>query len=334
MKVSATAALTSPKRRQVLAVAACLIVCGLAAPAAAQGFPAKAITLIVPFPPGGSTDIAGRVLGEKMSAILKQPIIIENRAGAAGAIGIRAVAASPADGYTLGVSGVGPSAILSALGRDTGYDPGALTYIGHMGSTALLLGARTDLNLKSLADLTALAKAKPGGVSYGTSGEGTPGHLAMELLTSKIGVKMNHVPYKGNAPLLTDVIGRHVDIGVLTMPGTPEHVKSGKVQGLVALGGARTADLPELPTVKEAGVPDYAVELWNVLVGPKGLPQPVVDTLSAALSAAMADPDVRKKLETSSIIPVTMTPAQAVGMVNRERETWTAVVKSTGIKVN
>ncbi|CAN1498316.1 PBP2_Bug_TTT domain containing protein [Rhabdaerophilaceae bacterium] len=314
-------------------VIAGLLALGNASPAVAQEYPAKAITLVVPFPPGGSTDIAGRFLGEKMSEILKQPIIVENRAGAAGAVGIRAVANAQPDGYTLGVSGVGPSAILLALGRDIGYDPTGLTYIGHMGSTALLLGARKDLMVKSLADLTALAKSKPGILNFGTSGAGSPGHLAMELLLSKAGVTMNHVPYQGNAPLLNDLIGRHVDIGVLTMPGTPEHVKNGKVQGIVALGGERTKDLPDLPTVKESGVPDYAVELWNVLVGPKGLPQPVVERLAAALSVAMADPEVRRKLETSSIIPVTMSPSQARDLVEREKVTWTAVVKAAGSKV-
>jgi tripartite-type tricarboxylate transporter receptor subunit TctC len=310
-----------------------LISTAIVSPTAAQEYPAKAITLVVPFPPGGSTDIAGRFLAEKMAEILKQPIVVENRAGAAGAVGIRAVANAQPDGYTLGVSGVGPSAILLALGRDIGYDPASLTYVGHMGSTALLLGARMDLNVKSFADMTALAKSKPGLVSFGTSGAGSPGHLAMELLLSKAGVTMNHVPYQGNAPLLNDLVGRHVDIGVLTMPGTPDFVKSGKVQGVVALGGQRTADLPDLPTVKESGIPDYAVELWNVLVGPKGLPQPVVDKLANALSAAMADPEVRRKLQASSIIPVTMSPAQAKDLVELEKIRWTEVVKAAGAKV-
>ena len=310
-----------------------LMAMGLAGQAAAQTYPAKAITLVVPFPPGGSTDIAGRLLAEKISASLKQPVIVENRPGAAGAVGIRAVASAQPDGYTLGVSGVGPSAILLALGRDIGYDPANLTYIGHMGSTALLLGARKDLNIKSLADMTALAKARPGALNFGTSGTGSPGHLAMELLLSRIGISMNHVPYQGNAPLLNDLIGRHIDIGVLTMPGTPEHVKSGAVQGLVALGSERTTDLPDLPTVREANVPDYAVELWNVLVGPKGMPQPVIDKLAAALATAMADPEVRRKLIASSIIPVTMSPGETRALVERETLIWTAVVKAAGAKV-
>ncbi len=311
-------------------IASGLVAMGLTLPVRAQDYPTRPIMLVVPFPPGGSTDIAGRVIAEKMSDVLKQPIIVENRAGAAGAVGIRAVATARPDGYTLGVSGVGPSAILLALGRELGYDPGNLTYIGHMGSTALLLGARTDLNVKSLADLTALAKSKPGEISYGTSGAGSPGHLAMELLLSKVGATMNHVPYKGNAPLLNDLVGHHVDVGVLTMPGTPEQIKAGKVQGIVALGARRTVELPDLPTVQEAGVPDYAVELWNVLVGPKGLPQPVVNKLAAALTTAMADPEVRRRLEASSIIPVTMSPSQAKELVDREKVTWTAVVKASG----
>lgn len=320
--------------RRLAMLAGCLLAVAAVAPATAQNFPAKAITLVVPFPPGGSTDIAGRALGERMSQILGQPVVVDNRAGAAGAIGIRAVATAPADGYTLGVSGIGPSAVLPALGREIGYDPARLTYIGHMGSTALMLGARRDLNVRTLSDLAALARSTPGGISFGTSGAGSPGHLAMELLLHRLGVRMNHVPYRGNAPLLNDVIGRHVDVGVLTMPGTPDHVKAGSVIGIVALGGERTKDLPDLPTVREAGVPDYAFELWNVLVGPPGLPQPVVDRLSAALATAMADPDVRAKLEASSIIPVTMAPDQAKALVDRERGIWRDVVTSLAIKVD
>jgi len=313
---------------------ACLIAAGAAGPAASQDFPVRAITLVVPFPPGGSTDIAGRALGERMSQILGQPVVIDNRAGAAGAVGIRAVAMSQPDGYTLGVSGIGPSAVLPALGREIGYDPAALTYIGHMGSTALLLGARRDLNVRNLADFAALVRSRPGGLSFGTSGAGSPGHIAMELLLHRMGLRMNHVPYRGNAPLLNDVVGRHVDFGVLTMPGTPEHVKAGSIVGIVALGGERTKDLPDLPTVREAGVPDYAFELWNVLVGPPGLPQAIVDRLATTLSAAMADPDVRAKLEASSIIPVSMSPSQSKALVDRERAIWRDAVTSTGIKID
>lgn len=320
--------------RRLAMLAGCLLATALIAPATAQNFPAKAITLVVPFPPGGSTDIAGRALGEKMSQILGQPVVVDNRPGAAGAIGIRAVATAAADGYTLGVSGIGPSAVLPALGREIGYDPSKLTYIGHMGSTALMLGARRDLNVRNLADFAALVRSRPGGLSFGTSGAGSPGHIAMELLLHRMGLRMNHVPYRGNAPLLNDVVGRHVDFGVLTMPGTPEHVKAGSIVGIVALGGERTKDLPDLPTVREAGVPDYAFELWNVLVGPPDLPQAIVDRLAAALAAAMADPDVRAKLEASSIIPVTMSPAQSKQLVDRERAIWRDAVTSTGIKID
>lgn len=304
-------------------------------PAFAQDYPVKTITLIVPFPPGGSTDIAGRVLAEKMAIMLKQAIVIDNRAGAAGAIGIKAVSAAQPDGYTLGVSGVGTSAVLEALGRNLGYSPDRdLTYIGHMGSTALVIGGRRDLGATSLPEMIALAKSKPDALTYGTSGTGSPGHLAMELLLIKAGIKVRHVPYKGNAPLLNDLVGKHVDLGVLTIPGTADQVKAGNILSLVVTGAARSAELPDVPTAQEAGIEDYSAELWNVLVAPKGLPQSIIDTLNAALNAAMQDAAVVSRFKTNGLVPVAMAPAQTRSFVDAERAKWADVVKTSGVKAD
>jgi tripartite-type tricarboxylate transporter receptor subunit TctC len=321
--------------RRVCALALALIgICSLAPPghALAQDYPARPITLIVPFPPGGSTDIAGRTLAQKLSAILNQSIVIENRAGAAGAIGIRAVSLAAPDGYTLGVSGVGTSAILESLGRKLDYSPDRdLAYVGHMGSSALVIASRADLQAKTLADLIALAKSNPDGLTYGTSGAGSPGHLAMELLLIKAGIKIRHIPYKGNAPLLNDLVGKHIDTGVLTIPGTGDQVKAGKLLPLAVTGAARSSELADVPAVQELGFKDFSAELWNVLVAPKNTPQAVVDKLNAALATAMADPAVQSQFKTNGLVPVTMTPAQTKAFVDVERTKWADVIKTSGI---
>ena len=303
--------------------------------AAAQDFPAKPITLIIPFPAGGATDIAGRVLAERMAISLKHPIVVDNRAGAAGAIGIKAVATAAPDGYTLGVSGVGTTALLEPLGRNLGFSPGSdLTYLGHMGSSAMLIAAKTDLGPKSLPELIALAGSKPAQLTYGTSGIGSPGHLAMEWLLLDAGIKMQHLPYRGNAPLLNDLVGKHVDLGVLTIPGTSDQVKADNIVPIAVTGTARSDELPDVPTARETGVRDFAAELWNVLVAPKDTPQPIVDKISSALAEAMKDPGVQARFKANGLVPVTMTPAETRAFVDNERAKWADVVKKSGVKMD
>ncbi|MBR1147282.1 tripartite tricarboxylate transporter substrate binding protein [Bradyrhizobium sp. AUGA SZCCT0431] len=303
--------------------------------AVAQDFPAKPITLIIPFPAGGATDIAGRVLAERMAISLKQAIVVDNRAGAAGAIGIKAVATAAPDGYTLGVSGVGTTALLEPLGRNLGFSPGNdLNYVGHMGSSAMLIATKSDLGAKSMSELIALARSKPEQLTYGTSGIGSPGHLAMEWLLLEAGIKILHLPYRGNAPLLNDLVGKHADLGVLTIPGTSDQVKAGNIVPIAVTGTARSDELPDVPTTREAGIRDFAAELWNVLVAPKGTPQPIVDKISAALAEAMKDPGVHARFKANGLVPETMTPAETRVFVDTERAKWADVVRKSGVKAD
>jgi len=306
-----------------------------AAPARAQAFPAKAIKLIVPFPPGGSTDVAGRVLAQSMSPDLGQPLIVDNRAGAAGALGTDIVAKSAADGYTLGVGGVGAMVTLELLGRKLPYSPDKdLIAVGHMGSLGLAIVAKPELKARSVAELIALAKAQPGKLSYGTSGTGSPGHLAFEYLKSLTGIDMLHVPYKGDAPLTADLIGGQLDIGILTGSTAVAQSRGDKLRILATTSAKRSEQMPQVPTVAESGVPNYEAEIWNVLVAPAGTPDAVIERLNASLNAALKNATVRAQLAAQGLTAIEMSSKAAGQFLRREREKWAAVVKRSGARID
>ncbi|MGI4778357.1 MAG: Bug family tripartite tricarboxylate transporter substrate binding protein [Janthinobacterium lividum] len=305
---------------------------------AQQPWPSRAIKLIVPFPPGGSTDVAGRVLGMAMQTRLgNQPVVIDNKAGAAGAIGTDAVAKAAPDGYTLGVGGVGSMVALELLGRKLPYDADKnLVCVGHMGSLGLAIGVRAGLAVHDLKELVAYAKANPGKISYGTSGNGSPGHLAYEYLKSVTGMDGTHIPYRGDAPLVTDVLGGQVDVGVLTGSGAVAQARNTNLRLLAVTSSKRFAQLPGVPTVAEGGVPGVAgfdATIWNVLVAPAGTPEAVVAKLNAALVAAMDDGSVISQFDGQGLIPVKMTPRETADFVKREREKWGKVVRAANLKL-
>ncbi len=300
--------------------------------AAAQDYPTKPVTLVVGFPPGGSTDVVARILAENMTKSLGQPVLVENRPGAGGTVGISHVASSAPDGYTLGVSGVGASILIAALGRDTGYDiDNDLDIVGVTGTLGLVIAGRNGLEPTTLPELMAYAKANPEGLTYGSSGVGTPGHLAMEYLKSIAGVDMLHVPYKGNTPLMNDVLGGHVDIAMLTTPGAAEQVRAGGIQPFAVSSPERSGLMPDVPTVIEGGFPGYTATLWNLLVTPKGTPADVQDKLSQALNAAMQDSGVLATFEKQGLAPMTTTPAEAAQFLSDERSKWKGVIETAGL---
>jgi len=300
--------------------------------AAAQDYPTKPVTLVVGFPPGGSTDVVARILAENMSKSLGQPVLVENRPGAGGTVGISHVATSSPDGYTLGVSGVGASILIAALGRDTGYDiDNDLDIVGVTGTLGLVIAGRNGLEPTTLPELMAYAKANPEGLTYGSPGVGTPGHLAMEYLKSIAGVDMLHVPYKGNTPLMNDVLGGHVDIAMLTTPGAAEQVRAGGIQPFAVSSPERSGLMPDVPTVIEGGFSGYTATLWNLLVTPKGTPANVQEKLSAALNAAMQDPGVLATFEKQGLAPMTTTPAEAAQFLSDERSKWKGVIETAGL---
>ena len=305
-----------------------------AEPAMAQDYPTKPVTLVVGFPPGGSTDVVARILAGHMTDTLGQPVVVENRAGAGGSVAIAHVANSDPDGYTVGVSGVGTSILIAALGKDPGFSmDDDLDVVGIMGTLGLLIAGRTDLEPKTLPDLIEYAKANPGDIAYGTSGVGTPGHLAMEYLAATAGIDVLHIPYKGNTPLMNDVLGGHVDVAMLTTPGAAEQVRAKGIMPYAVSSVGRSSLMPEVPTVSESGFEGYSAQLWNLMVVPTGTPDEIQSSLSAALNAAMEAPEVLEAYGKQGLAPTLTTPAEASAFLAAERAKWQGVIKDAGIAI-
>ena len=319
-------------RRSLIAAAVGGLGVAVAGMAAAQTFPDRPVTLVVGFPPGGSTDVVARILAENMTKTLGQPVIVENRDGAGGTVGIGYVARSEPDGYTLGVSGVGASILVAGMGRDTGYDiDSELDIVGVMGTLGLVIAGRTGLEPQTLEELVAYAKANPGALAYGTSGVGTPGHLAMEYLLSLAEIDMLHIPYKGNTPLMNDVLGGHVDIALLTTPGAAEQVRAGGIHPFAVSSPDRSPLMPDVPTISESGFDGFTATLWNLLVTPEGTPDDVQAILSDALNKAMQDEAVLKSFAEQGLAPTLTNPAEASAFLDTERTKWVAVIEDLGI---
>lgn len=303
------------------------------ATAVAQAWPERPVTLVVGFPPGGSTDVVARILAEHMSGTLGQPVLVENRPGAGGTVGIAHVANADADGYTLGVSGVGASILLAAMDRDTGYDiDEQLDIVGVMGTLGLVIAGRNGLDSKTLPELIQHAADNPEDLAYGSSGVGTPGHLAMEYLLSIADVEMLHIPYQGNTPLMNDVLGGHVDVALLTTPGAAEQVRAGGIFPFAVSSPERSSLMPDVPTVMESGYEGFTATLWNLLVTPKGTPAEVQASLSDALNAAMQDEDVLASYAEQGLAATLTTPAEATEFLSQERNKWIGVITDAGIK--
>ena len=308
-----------------------LVACFAAGAALAQAYPSKALRMVVPFPPGGSADILGRSVGQKLGERLGQPVVIDNRPGAGASIGAKAVAEAPADGYTL-LLGTVSSHAMSPATNAVGYDPVKdFTPIAEIASIPFVVLVHPGVPVKNIAELVALAKSKPGQLTYASAGSGTSNHLAGELLGMAAGIKMLHVPYKGSAPALNDLLGGQVnamfDLQLTAMP----QIKSGKVRALAMTGAKRSALLPELPTVREAGVPGYEVTAWFGFFGPAGVPKPIVDRLNAELNAIMKLPDIRAKFAELGVETESGSAEEFAGFVRGEAGKWAAVIKAAGI---
>ena len=315
--------------------AALLLAVPLAALAQADGFPSRPVRIIVPFPPGGATDITARVLGEKVQAKWGQPVVIENRPGAGGNIGAQMVAQSPPDGYTLVLGVTGSHGINISLHKKMPYHPlkdfepitQATVY-----PNAILV--HPSFPAKNLQELLALARKEPGKYVFGSDGTGTGSHLTMELLNHKAGVKMQHAPYKGSGPLVADVMANQLPIGVTGIPGAMSAYKSGKVKVLALSGPQRIAAAPELPTVAEQGFPGFAGEPWSGFFAPKGTPRPIVEKIATDLIAAMRLPDVEKRMAELGTPLVGSRPDEFRAYVANEIEKWAEAVRVSGATVD
>jgi len=299
-------------------------------PARAQDYPSRPITLIVPYAAGGGNDLMARSAAEKMSKTLGHQIVIENRGGAGGSIATRAIAKAAADGYTLGLGGTGTLAINPTLYGHVGYDPRKdFAPVGLIATSALVVCVHPALSARSIGELIALAKTQPGKLNYASAGTGSGIHLGTEYFATMAGI---HIPYKGSGPALTDLVGGHVAIYFSSLPPALGLVKEGKVRALAVTGAKRSPIFPELPTVAEAALPGYEAVLHYGIVAPAGTPRPIIDTLGAALRAAVMSDDLKARLADDGAEPLASTPEEYATDIDREETKWSAIVKASGAK--
>lgn len=320
-------------RLSLTAIVAAVAVCGLLDPAAAQPYPSRPITLVVPFPPGGSTSIVGRIVADKMSETLGQTIVVDNRGGAGGTVGTRSAARSAPDGYTILLSYTGTLAIGPHIQANAGYDPRKdFAPIGRIGHAPMVIVVHPSVNAKSTAELIQLMKKSPTPYQYGTAGVGTVGHLAGELFAHMAGVKLTHIPYKGSGPLMNDLLGGHVKVSFTNIPVAHGSVAAGKLRALAVASAKRSFMLPDVPTAGESGLPGYQAGLLYGLAAPAGTPQPIIERLNKELRAALASEAVRKRLATEGAEAAPSTPAEYAADIDREEIVWSKLIKSIGLK--
>jgi tripartite-type tricarboxylate transporter receptor subunit TctC len=306
----------------------------LATSASAQDYPARPITLIVPYAAGGGNDVMARIVAERMSRTLGQQIVIENKGGAGGSIATRQIAKAAPDGYTLGLGGTGTLAINPTLYPNVGYDPRKdFSPVGLIASSALVVLVNPSVQARSIGELIALGKREPGKLNYASAGAGSGIHLGSELFAAMAGVSLTHIPYKGSSPALTDLIGGHVAIYFSSLPPAIALVREGKVRALAVTGPKRSESLPDLPTVAEAALPGYEAVLHYGIVAPAGTPRAIVDKLNAALNAALAESEVRARIAADGAEPLPGTPEDYGADIDREETKWSRIVKLSGAKV-
>ncbi len=326
-----TAPFPHQPRRSLLCAAAALL-CLAAGPLAAQeAFPSKPIRFIVPYAAGGTTDLVARTVGARMAQTLGQPVIIENRAGAGGNIGMDAVAKSAPDGYTVGMGAISTNALNPHIYKKMPFDPRKdFTAIGQLGNSTIVLEVGAGVPVKNVDELLAHARRNPG-LPYATAGAGTSMHLAGVLFAQISKTDWVHVPYKGSAPLITDLIGGQVPVAFDNLPASLPHIQSGKLRALAVAGAQRSPALPDVPTLAEAGLKDYAVEPWFGVYGPAGMPAAAVQRLSKALEDALAEPGVKDKLLAAGFTPRSSTAAEFEALTKREYERLGKVARSANM---
>ena len=330
--------MTSRVRRPFLrSTAICaLAATGLAAPLPAfpQAWPTKPIRLLVGFAPGGGTDIVARALAPKLSELLGQQVLVENRAGASGTIAADAVAKAPADGYTLLAGHANSNAIAPHVFAKVPYDANTdftpITYIGYVPNVLVVNPA---VPVKSVEELVALARSKPGTLTYASSGVGSTQHLAGALFTQITGTQMNHVPYKGSGAAIVDLLAGQVNTNFDTMPPVLEHIRAGKLRALAISTPQRLPQLADVPTFDEKGIKGFDVTNWYSVMGPKGLPRDIVERLDAALKKAMADPEIRGKLDPQGVqFGGPQTPAAFADFIRAENAKYAKMVKELNVR--
>ena len=310
-----------------------LLLAAIPIAAHAQAWPSKQIRIIVPFPPGGFNDTLGRILAQDLPKTLGQSVIVENKPGGGSIIGTELAAKSAPDGYTLFIAAL-PFAVVQSLSKtsfDVTKDFAPITLAGVSDN---MLVAHPAFPVNSVQDLIRFAKEKPGRINYGSSGAGTSVHLCMELFKTMTGTFMTHIPYKGSAPVVTDLIGGQVDIMFDNLPNVIQHVKGGRMKALAVSGGKRSPLAPEVPTVAEAGVPGFEVTVWFGLLAPAGTQREIVQRLNAESTKIINSPEVTDRFVKQGVEPRTGTPEQFGDMVKSEVVRWAKVIKDAGIRAD
>ncbi|CAB3828609.1 MULTISPECIES: Bug family tripartite tricarboxylate transporter substrate binding protein [Achromobacter] len=316
--------------KRLLALAALSLAAGAAS---AQSWPTQPIRWIVPYPAGGGTDVVARTVASGLEKPLGQTIVVENRPGAATIIGATAIAQAEANGYMVGTADSGTLAFNPSLYAKLSYDPSKFTYIGGIAKFPLLLAVNVNSPFKTVDDVIQAAKKEPGKLSAASAGAGSPHHLALELFKQRTNANVLHVPYKGAAPAVQDLLGGQVDLMFIDLASGLPNVKAGKLRVLAAATPERVAALPDVPTMAEQGVPNFTAYAWQGLVGPAGLPEPVVKKLAADLEATLKSPAVSQKILDMGVIPMPMSSQEFKAYAEQERSAWADVIKKAGIKL-
>jgi len=315
-------------RRFLLALCAFVAMTG----AAAQDYPSKAVKIVVPFAPGAGNDTLGRLTAEYLTPRLGQPVVVENKAGAGSQIGIDFVAKSPPDGYTLVWAASDGITILPAVKPNMPYRvPEDFTFIARIVQIPFVIAVNPDLPIKNVADLIAYAKANPGKVKYGTSGIGGGPHMGSALIEKAAGVEMLHIPYSGVAPALNALLGKSIDIALITPPTVKPHTDAGAFRAIATTGTERHPLFPDLPTLQESGLPNYGVASWNALAAPAGTPKDVIAKLNAVVNEAAKSPDLQSKTQALGVRAQGSTPEQLDQLLKSEIRRWGEVIANAKI---
>ncbi|MEJ8815542.1 tripartite tricarboxylate transporter substrate binding protein [Variovorax ureilyticus] len=314
-------------------LAASAVVCAAAFSAAAAGtYPEKTVFLVIPFAPGGTNDIVGRLVASELSKKYPKSVIADNRAGGGGVVGWGQVAKAQPDGYTLLTSDMS-FAIAAGLLPKLSFDPKKdFVPVSTVATVPFVVVVNAEVPAKTIQEFVALAKSKPGQLNYGSAGNGTNSHLAAELFKQKANVNLTHVPYKGAAAAMSDLMGHQIDVLFTALPTALSQIRSGRIRALMVTSNERVAVLPDVPSAKEAGLPEMEMNFWAGVAAPTGTPADVVEKLNADITASLASPSARKVLADQGLTPVGDSPADARAFMNSEIDRWAALVKSANIK--
>ncbi|MFN4120021.1 tripartite tricarboxylate transporter substrate binding protein [Acidovorax sp.] len=325
-----TPSLRWPTLARRVAATAALVLCTTTA-ALAQAYPAKAVKLVVPYAPGGSADIAARLITDEWAKALGGSLFIENKGGAGGNIGVDMVAKAQPDGYTIGLQtvslAINPS-LTSKMPYDTLKD---LAPIGMVASSQHVLVVNNALPAKNVRELIALLKAKPGQYSYGSAGAGSTFHMSAELFKAVAGTPIVHIPYRGGGPAMIDTMSGQVALSFPVLSAAQPHVQAGKLRALGVTGTKRSALMPDVPTIAEAGLPGYAFETWFIVFAPAGTPKPIIDKLNATLNQALNTPALKERMAKDGFDPIPSTPEQARARLEAEMPQWAKLIQERGI---